>query len=44
MALPIADMNKKMLMTTDFILLGALLYAYSKPVIEAKISEMAIRT
>jgi hypothetical protein len=37
-------MNKKILMTTDFILLGALLYAYSKPVIEAKISEMAMRT
>lgn len=44
MAFPRAVMNKKMLTTTLFILLGALLYEYSRPVMDAKISEMAMRT
>jgi hypothetical protein len=43
-AFPTAVMNKKILTTTLFILFGALLYEYSKPVILAKISEMAMRT
>lgn len=36
--------NKNKAMTIDFMDSGAFLYAYSKPVIEAKISEIAMKT
>jgi hypothetical protein len=38
-----ADMNRKTDMTSERIFLGALVKAYSRPVIEARISEMAIK-
>ena len=41
---PNAVCNKKRAITRDFMLGGALVKAYSKPVIEAKISERPIRT
>ena len=44
LTVPIAVMKKKTLITTDFMRFGALLYAYSYPVIIAKISENAMRT
>lgn len=40
---PIADISMKKLITTDFIRFGACLYAYSRPVIEENISEIAIK-
>lgn len=40
----IADMKKKTAMTSDRMLWGALVKAYSRPVIEAKISLRAMRT
>jgi hypothetical protein len=43
-AAPKAVVRRNMDMTNDFMLGGALVYAYSRPVIEAKISEKAIRT
>ena len=39
-----ADMNKKMAMTRDFMFPGALVKAYSRPVMDAKISLNAMRT
>ena len=41
---PSAVDRRKILMTTDFIRAGALLYAYSMLVIDANISDRAIRT
>ena len=43
-ALLTADVNRYMDITTDFIDAGACVKAYSRPVMEAKISEMAIST
>ena len=40
----IADVNKKTAMTVDLMFTGALVKAYSRPVMEAKISLIAIRT
>ena len=42
-ALPIADVKRKSDMTTDFIDDGACVKAYSRPVMEAKISEIAMK-
>lgn len=42
-ALAIADMNKKIAMTSERIFFGAFVYAYSNPVILVKISETATR-
>ena len=39
-----ADMNKKMAMTRDFMFPGALVKAYSRPVMDAKISLNVMRT
>ena len=39
-----ADMNKKMDMTRERMFLGAFVKAYSRPVIDAKISLRATRT
>jgi hypothetical protein len=39
-----ADVNKNTAMTRDLMLVGALVNAYSSPVIEARISLKAIRT
>lgn len=39
-----ADMNKKRAITSDFMFWGALVKAYSRPVIEAKISLNAMKT
>jgi len=44
MALEMAFMKKKTAMTSDRILLGAFVNAYSRPVINANISENAMRT
>jgi hypothetical protein len=44
MAAEMADMKRKKDMTSDRIFFGALEKAYSRPVILAKISEMAMRT
>jgi len=43
MAEATAEVNKNIAMTSDFMLLGALVNAYSRPVIDAKISENAMR-
>lgn len=47
-ASPMADatalVNKKIPITSDFMFLGALVKAYSRPVMDAKISESAIKT
>ena len=40
---PPALVRRNMDMTKDFMLGGALVYAYSRPVMEAKISEKAMR-
>jgi hypothetical protein len=42
-AAPNAVVRRYIDMTNDFMLGGALVYAYSRPVIDAKISENAIR-
>lgn len=39
-----ALVNRKIPITSDFIFLGAFVKAYSRPVIDAKISESAINT
>jgi hypothetical protein len=39
-----ADMNRNIAITRDLIFLGALVKAYSRPVMEAKISLKAIKT
>jgi hypothetical protein len=44
MALPRADMKRNTDMTRERIFFGALVNAYSSPVIEAKISLSAIKT
>jgi len=43
MAEEMAEVNRNIAMTSDFIFLGALVNAYSRPVMDAKISERAIR-
>jgi hypothetical protein len=43
-AAPMAVVRRYMDITKDFMDGGALVYAYSRPVIEAKISEKAMRT
>jgi hypothetical protein len=43
MAEETAEVNRNMPITSDFIFLGALVNAYSRPVIDAKISENAMR-
>jgi hypothetical protein len=43
-AAPNAVVSKNIDMTKDFIEGGALVYAYSRPLMEAKISEKAMRT
>jgi hypothetical protein len=43
MAEEMADMKRKKDITSERMFLGALENAYSRPVIDAKISEMAIR-
>jgi hypothetical protein len=43
MALDRAVMNKKTDMTTDLMFFGAFVNAYSRPVMDAKISERAMR-
>jgi hypothetical protein len=43
-AAPNAVVSRNMDMTNDFMEGGALVYAYSRPVMEAKISEKAMRT
>jgi hypothetical protein len=40
----IAEVNRNTAMTSDFIFLGAFVNAYSRPVIDARISEIAMRT
>jgi hypothetical protein len=43
MAEETAEVNRNIAMTSDLMFFGALVNAYSKPVIAAKISENAIR-
>jgi len=43
-AVETALVNKKSDMTSDFMLVGALVYAYSRPVMDARISETEINT
>jgi hypothetical protein len=44
MAEETAEVNKNIAMTSDFMFLGAFVNAYSRPVIDARISENAMRT
>ncbi len=44
MAEDTAEVKRKSAMTSDFMFLGAFVNAYSKPVIDARISEKAMRT
>ncbi len=44
MAAEIAEVNRNTAMTSDLMFLGALVKAYSRPVMDARISESAIRT
>jgi len=44
MAEEMAEVNRNTAMTSDFMFLGAFVNAYSRPVIDARISEMAMRT
>jgi hypothetical protein len=44
MAEETAVVNKNIAMTSDFMFLGAFVNAYSRPVIDARISENAMRT
>jgi hypothetical protein len=44
MAAETAEVNRNIAMTSDFMFLGAFVNAYSRPVIDARISENAMRT
>lgn len=44
MAEEMAEANRNIAITSDFIFLGAFVNAYSRPVIDARISENAMRT
>jgi hypothetical protein len=44
MAEEMAEVNKNTAMTSDLMFLGALVNAYSRPVMDARISEIAMRT
>ena len=44
MAEETAEVNRNTAMTSDLMFLGALVNAYSRPVMDARISETAMRT